>query len=257
LAPTLEPLLADVVGDVRAALDRLAGMGFRCVQLSATQPGLRPRELDRSARRDLLATLRRKELTLAGIDLWIPPGHLLEPARVDYALDAVQQAIELAADLERCPVSVNLPRAVESAAQTADEKEIVKSNPSTTNSPSAVIESIAACADRHGVAIADHAQPLQRFSGIGAGIDPATWLAAGLDPVKELFKLSDRLISARLCDLLTTGLRGPIGDRRHGRLDALAYRATLDTIGYRRPVVIDARQWSDPWNGIGQCASAW
>ena len=38
------------------------------VQLSAAQAGLRPRELDRSARRDLLATLRRRELAVAGID---------------------------------------------------------------------------------------------------------------------------------------------------------------------------------------------
>ena len=48
LAPTLAAL-----GDrPRTAIDRLAGLGFRAVQLSASQPGLRPRELDRSGRRD-------------------------------------------------------------------------------------------------------------------------------------------------------------------------------------------------------------
>jgi hypothetical protein len=43
-------------------------MGFRSVQLSAAQPGLRPRELDRSGRRDLLARLSRLQMPAAGLE---------------------------------------------------------------------------------------------------------------------------------------------------------------------------------------------
>ena len=73
LAPTLAPLGEQP----RAALARLSKLGFRHVQLDATQPGLRPRELDRSARRHLAATLRRPEDSPIGVDLWVPASHFV------------------------------------------------------------------------------------------------------------------------------------------------------------------------------------
>ena len=91
LAPTLGPL-AELLAP-RSVFDRLSELGYRYVQLSAAQPGLRPRELDKSARRDLLATLRRREMSPAGVDLWIPPDHFLASATVDRAAEAVVEAI--------------------------------------------------------------------------------------------------------------------------------------------------------------------
>ena len=97
LAPTLAPL-----GDrPRVALDRFAAMGFRHVQLSAMQPGLRPRDLDRSGRRDLGVRLGRLGMTAAGVDLWIPQTHFVDPYQVDRAVAAVLGAIELAGALDR------------------------------------------------------------------------------------------------------------------------------------------------------------
>jgi len=62
----LAPTLADLGGSPRAMLTLLHDRGFRAVQFSALTPDLRPRELDQSARRDVLATLRRNELQLGG-----------------------------------------------------------------------------------------------------------------------------------------------------------------------------------------------
>ena len=104
LAATLEPL-----GDPVESLEWLGGAGVRGVQLSATQPGLRPRTLDGAARRELRARLKRLELTLSGLDLWIPPEHFTEPANVDRATAAAEAAVVLAADLGRVPVSMTLP----------------------------------------------------------------------------------------------------------------------------------------------------
>ncbi len=148
LAPTLGPL-----GDQpRAALDRLAAMGFRYVQLSATQSGLRPRDLDRSARRDLLVRLRRLEMQVSGLDLWIPPAHFLDPALVDRAVDAVRAALELAGDLQRCPISLELPR------------------PLDDESLGPVIETIAELALRVGVELADHAAPDATADQLAGGL---------------------------------------------------------------------------------------
>jgi sugar phosphate isomerase/epimerase len=226
--------------EVRAALQRLAAMGYRAVQLSAAQRGLRPADLDRSARRDLLATLRRIELAVSGIDVWIPPADLLDAARCDRALGAVRGAIELAADLGRCPVSLILPH---------DDR-----NPRAIESRQTIIDS----ADRHGVALADHAISQRDAARFGIGIDPAAWLGNNLDPVEAVLRAGQagRLESVRISDLDTAGFRCPPGTPG-GRLDLLAYRVTVATSGFEKAVIVDARQWTDPWSGLRGAMDAW
>ena len=248
LAPTLEPLVSANGGggdgeSIRAAMERIASMGFRFVQLSATQPGLRPRDLDQSARRDLVATLRRRELAVAGLDLWIPPRHFLEAAHSDRAVSAVLAAIELASDLGRGSVSLTLP------GTTADDSDALKP----------ALDAISDHANRFGVMIADHAVPVVARDSelIGVGIDPAAWLSSGGDPSAALMANARRIVSARVCDLLTSGLRGPVGDRHEGQLDVVAYKVALSVIGYARPAVVDARNWIEPWKGIEQTRRAW
>lgn len=233
LAPTLGPLLTAGAA-ARDLFARLSGMRFRFVQLSATHPGLRPRDLDQSARRDLLATLRRNELAAAGLDAWIPQSHFDESTKVDRAVSALIETIDLAADLGRVPVSVMMP-----------------------NEPSG-IEMIINRAAHRGVELADHRIPVAAApQEVGVGIDPAAWLSQGHDPAAAVTANATRLVAARLSDLLSSGMRGPIGDRREGRLNILAYQVALSVSGYRRPVVVDARQWIDPWGGLAQSAQAW
>lgn len=229
LAPTLAPLQVAPA----EAFRRLAALGFRRVQLAATQPGFRPRELDRSARRDLGATLRRREMTVAGIDLWIPPAHFLDPARVDRAVAATIETLKLAADLDRCPVCLELPED-----GTGDE----------------VIATMRDAALHEGIALADHAVPPAERPGIGVGVDPVAWMADGRDPVEAVAMAGERLVSARVGDLLRGGLRGPLGGDG-GRLDVAAYHTALALRAV--PVVIDARQWADPWAGLERTARAW
>lgn len=243
-APPLAPTLAALGGDPRHALNRLHDMAFRFVQFSAAQPGLKPRELDRSARRDLLATMRRMEIEPAGIDLWIPPEHLCSASHVDRAVSALIAAIEMAADLGRVPVSVQLP-------------------PKHDESDEAVY-TVRAAAHRHGVPLADHAvfttndarHEHDEFFGIG--IDPAAWLASGSDPANIVSGNSTAIIAARLCDISTSGMRFPIGERAaSGRLDVQAYKVALSIAGYTRPIALDARQWPEPWTGIAHSRDAW
>jgi len=215
LAPTLA-----VLGDrPRSSLDRLARMGFRSVQLSATQPGLRPRELDRSGRRDLLARLRRLQLPAAGLDLWIPAAHFTDPATVDRAVATVGAAIELAGDLDRCPVSLVLP---------GDDAR-------------PLIDAIAEQALRHGVRVADHAVPPQAQGAnpsIGAGIDPSSWLSRDEDPVAAVSKYARDLVSVRLSD--------------DPKFDAGAFQQALMACAYRGPVVVDLRDSADAWRRLAE-----
>lgn len=144
----LAPTVASLDADPRRAFVRVREMGFAHVQLSAAQNGLRPRELDQSARRDLLATLRRRELSVSGIDAWIPPEHFLDTAHVDRAVGAVLDAIDLAGDLGRVPVSLGLPG------------ELVD----------AVCSVLVERADHRGVGLAEHGVPDVARQGVGVGV---------------------------------------------------------------------------------------
>ena len=220
---TLEPL----GGAPRASIDRLVGFGARGVQLSASQPGLRPRELDRSGRRDLQAFLGRRSMHVTGIDQWIPLEHFTDPARVDRAAEALRAALELAADLGRCPVTTALP------ADAEDVWALVLTH-----------------AERWGVVVADAgAGDPRHHPACGKAFDPVASLAAGADPVDAVVRSASSLVAPRLADLSTAGFRAPIG-RPDGRLDVDAYLAAVAMCPRARSVVLDARQWTDPWSGV-------
>ena len=84
-------------GNLKASIQWASRVGFRAVTLDAKQ--VRGRDLDRSARRDLAAHLRRTEVAFAGLDLWIPSGHFRDDSNVDRAVGAVLDAISLCDDL--------------------------------------------------------------------------------------------------------------------------------------------------------------
>ncbi len=86
-------------GDARDRIEAARRLGCRAVHLDAML--LKPRDLDRSARRDLAAYLRRAELAVTGWDLIIPAAHWADPARVDRAVAATLAAIDLADEIRR------------------------------------------------------------------------------------------------------------------------------------------------------------
>lgn len=211
---------------VREQIEWAAQAGFRAVQLNAAAPGVRPRDLDRSARRDLAAVLRRSELSLAGVDLWIPPAHFLDPARSDRAMSAVREALGFAAEIAgltsgRAVVSMQLPADRAAAAS--------------------VTGAIAGAAQQVGAQVADHTWPpadgTSEEAPIGIGLDPATVLLAGgaRTPDQALLAAGERLVAARLSDLTSSG-RVPPGT---GRLDLLSYLVAAATIPGAEPLVLD------------------
>lgn len=233
----LAPTAASLGNDLRLICDRLRRDGWRSIQLSAAMPGARPRELGASARRDLAATLRRTELVPAGMDLWIPQEHFLDQATVDRAVTSLDAACDLAADLGIATLSITLPGSDQLDAEIRE-----------------VIESSSA---KHGVLIADHRMPSRDSDDLcSAGIDPAACFSVDRDPVEVVLELAGRLVSPRLSDLVSTGLRGIPGDAG-GRLDIQAYRAAVETVASDRPVVLDLRQVTLPWEGMGIARSAW
>ncbi|MEY2716332.1 MAG: hypothetical protein RIT24_2675 [Planctomycetota bacterium] len=240
LAATISPLVSSrTCVDTRAALEWLGAAGYRGVQLSATDPETRPRELSMSARRDLAATMTRLELTCSGIDLFIPPAHFADATHMGRAFEAAEAAIEFAGMLGRVPVT--MPLAPKDSCD--------------------FLSAMTAVASRHGV---DLLLPIVEASELemlsppcAASIDCAAVLAAGGDPSALVFRAQARLGGLRLVDLGRTGLRAPILEPRESRLDALALRIALDTVVFARSPVVDARQWTDPAQGLGAVLARW
>lgn len=258
LGQPLAVAIASLAEDPREGLRRAAELGFRWVQISGTQRGTRPREMDRSAVRDLAATLRRHELGLAGIDLWIPPEHFRDPARVDRAMEALVAAVRVAGQLGHHPVSVTLPASNHSAAEgpAEDHDDDALGGERGTETLASALREMARLSAHEAVPIADHAVPATATEGIGIGIDPPAYLAAGRSPAKAATHAGDRLASARLVDLMSDGSRGPIGGEG-GRLDVTAYRAALSVAGLSRPVVVDPKGWGHVAAGLQRTARRW
>jgi sugar phosphate isomerase/epimerase len=239
LAATIEPLGADA----RESIAAVSAMGYRAVQLSATQPGMRPRELDAGDRRGLRGTLQRLGIVCGGVDLWIPPAHLTDPVHVDRAMSAIDGACGLAADMGRCALCVALPEQL----------------------PAESWQAICATADRHGVRIADfcvrnldasrHADAPPEL--VGTGIDPAALISAGIDPALHAASLGRRVAAARVVDLLASGMRGPPGEPAVARLDLPAFAAALALSGGAPSCCADARQWVDPRAGLECTLARW
>lgn len=229
---------------MRTMVEWVAGAGARGVQIDATMAGVRPRELDRSGRRDLASLLRRVELVCTGVDVFVPPEHFASPQHADRAVSSVLGAIEMAADLAALSsgsIVTRLSRAAGAVSLTLPDK-----------TPPDVLAAIAAHASTCGVSVANFAWPIAEESGdgtIGVGLDPATAMAAGEDPIALAARLGKRLAGARLSDLAKGVGAGRVAPGE-GRLDVGAYMVTLATTGYTGAAVLDLHGLRTPGRAI-------
>lgn len=221
-----------------AGLTLARASGCAAVQLDATAPGMRARELDRSARRDIAATIKRHGLGFSGLDAWIPETHFASPQHADRAIEAVAQACGLAGELARLTesrpavVCVTLPE-----------------------EPSAeLVSAIVAGAMSAGVRVADFSAGLTEPGAIiGTGFDPASEITAGADVLNCAAARSGGIIDARLTDASKFG-RVPVGQ---GVLDVREYRAVLTTVSTVRSITIDVRGLPDPITAVRLAADEW
>lgn len=231
LAATLAAL-----GDSMEGLAWLSANEFGAVQLSAAQPGLRPRELDGAARRGLREQLRRLELEPSGIDLWIPVAHFASEAEVARAIDAMVSALALAEFLGRVPLSCVLPgasMAVEARRSIVDE------------------------AARRGVAIADFAEDAVVEGPVGFGVDQALCQARGVSMVEAIVRAASNLVAVRLGEHGPGGSRRPVAEGSRAAEELLSVKATLEIGLFRGIAVADARAWPDPRSGLLATRAAW
>ena len=247
LAPTLGPLVHAAGKPPKQILALIAEQGFGSVQLDATLSGLRPRELDSTARRDLVATATRSGLALSGIDFFIPAEHYTDSQYTDRAAQAAAAACSLAGDLGRIPLSLNLPVAKADASLVQSIIEQADAD--------GVMLAIHDEANRDGLQtwLSDHAPP-----HVGVGLDPAALLIRDGDPSAAAQALSNYLRVARLSDASkgqADGGRQVVGA---GGLDVMPYRVSIDLAPKRLgPVVLDLRGLGSLVHAMTSAKQAW
>lgn len=231
----LAPTVASLHTDLRRGLDMLRRAGFRAVQLAASgENGMRPRTMSASEVRDVALTLRRQELQVAGLDLWIPPDHFTDQVHVDRAIAAVEAAADLLAQLPhggRGAISITLSDVLPHAD---------------------IMQTLVASAHATGVRLAVLGpDPADLPTGCVPVIDPPDWLVRGWDPVAAA---SDPTSVPRLCDRVGGMRAAPAAD---GELDVQAYRVTCEVADSDRAVVADLRGLPDAVAALRAMQSAW
>lgn len=151
----------------RGLIGWVSKVGYREVALDGTHPELRARFLDRSARRDLAASLKRSQLGLSGVDVFVPDKHFADREHADRATAAVYGAIELARELG------SLGAGSDAVVCFALPDEPVKG----------VESEIAAHAERFDVSVAVVRRDV---TGLGRAVDVDALIDAGVEPAERI-----------------------------------------------------------------------
>lgn len=229
--PRLSPRMA-----IDAAASLMAAHRRAHVQLDATLPGLRARDLDRSARRDLVATLKRHGCRFSGIDLFIPPEHFALGEYADRAATAAIGAIDLLSDF--------------SALGAAEGGVVCLRLPASPQC--AVILALAERSIERGVTIANFGDAsLDRFA---RGVDCEQAVRESRDVAALI--ASKSVSAVRLGDW--NGSRPVAVGSKGAKLDLSAVAAACSVAAPQIPVIIDTSQAGDDWNQWAlQAIQAW
>jgi sugar phosphate isomerase/epimerase len=234
--------------------------GIRAITLDGTAQGMRARQLDGSARRDIAAHIRRHAMNFTGIDMWIPPEHFISPALQQRAMDAINDAADLAENLAKLTHpstsarSTYAPPLINLVLPTVASASISKaelSEASTDDLYHAMVMGLKEISNRRRVVFADHSAlamvntqirsdtQSRESSDIKFGIDPAAMMLAGGDVTQALSANGHAIVAARLSDA-TTASRILPGDPG-SRLDVATFKALLAAVTDTRAVTIDLR----------------
>ncbi|MGP1347050.1 MAG: hypothetical protein ACTS3F_10345 [Phycisphaerales bacterium] len=227
---------------IRSALEWAGRTGFEFVGIDAADARTRPRLLDRSARRDLASAMRRAELSLGCVELWIPAEHVDDAARADRAVAALLGGVELAGELaalaggRACFVTALRSGGGRSDAD-GDEDGL-------SAGARAALELVEARAGALGVEVGEAGWPMlagEAGSPVGVAVDPASIIAGGGDPVGGLSGAhgAGRLRAVRLNDLGRRGRVAVAGRGEGGRLDAEAFVMTAAALNVTHPLMLD------------------
>ena len=234
---------------IKDGIKTASTLGFKGIQIDATQRDITPENLSQTGRRELrrIIDLNRLELCALGGELGI--GFINEN-EFDFLINRIKAIINLALDLQTNIITVQ-----------------IGSIPTETDSThwhavNTAIGEIGRHAENYGCRLAakisfDNYSTLKDFlkslytEGIRLIYDPASLMINNLDPIKGIHELHKYIVHTNLWDTRQTeegrNIEVPIGE---GILPVEEFVSTLESTGYYGFYVINSKTMQQPVENI-------
>ena len=245
LGVVLESLRLNIKEGIKTA----SALGFKGIQINATQNELSPEDLSQTGRRELKRILDISKLHLCALSGELGAGFINEN-QFDFLIKRTKQIINLALDLQTTIITIQIG------------KIPTETGSAHWNTVSSVLNEIGMHAENYGCRLAARAS-FDSFStvkeyltslqtqGIRLIYDPATFMLNNLDPIKGLYELHEYIEHTSLWDTRQTGegrnIEVPIGE---GVTPVEEFVSTLESIGYYGFYVINSKGTPQPIESI-------
>ncbi len=234
---------------IKEGIKTASTLGFKGIQIDATQKDITPENLSPTGRRELKRIIDLNRLRLCALGGEIGTGFINEN-EFDFLIKRTKEIINLALDLQANIITIqigNIPTDTDST---------------HSHAVSAALNEIGMYAENYGCRLAarvtlDNYSTLKKFltslqtQGIKLIYDPASLITNNLDPIKYIYELHEYIILTNIWDTRQTGegrrIEAPIGE---GIVPVQEFVSTLESIGYYGFYVINSKGFQQPIENI-------
>ncbi len=226
-----------------------SSLGFKGIQVDATQRDITPENLSQTGRRELKRIIDLNRLELCALGGELGTG-FINTNEFDFLIKRTKEIINLALDLQTSIVTVQIG-------------SIPTDNSSTHwHAVNTALSEIGIHAENYGCRLAvkasyDSYSTLKDFlkslhtDGVKLIYDPASLMATNLDPIKGIYELHEYIVHTNLWDTRQTEegrqIEVPIGD---GIIPVEEFASALDSTGYYGYYVINSKTMQHPVENI-------
>ena len=234
---------------IKDGIKTASALGFKGIQIDATQREITPENLSLTGRRELRRLIDTNRLCLCALGGELGVGFINEN-EFDFLIKRIKAIINLALDLKTSII-------------TAQIGSISTQTDSTYwHAVNAALSEIGRHAENHGCRLAakisfDSYSTLKDFlkslytEGIKLIYDPASLIINNLDPIKGIHELHKYIVHTNLWDTRQTeegrNIEVPIGE---GIIPVEEFVSTLESTGYHGFYVINSKTMQQPVENI-------
>ncbi len=241
---TLESFRLGIKGGIKTA----SSLGFKGVQIDATQRDITPENLSQTGRRELKRMISSNRLFLCALGGELGVGFANED-EFDFLIKKIKKVINLALDLDTSIVTIQIGSIP------------VETDPHWLSVNTALNE-VGKYAENYGCRLAakvlyEDYTTLKKFlkslytEGIKLNYDPASLMTNNLDPIKGIHELQKFIAHTNLWDTKQTedgrNIEVPIGE---GIIPVEEFASTLESTGYYGFYVINSKTMQHPVENI-------
>ena len=242
---TLESFRLGIKDSIKTA----STLGFKGIQIDATQRDITPEGLSQTGRRDLNRIVSTNRLCICSLGGELGVGFDNEN-EFDFIIKKIKKIINLALDLQTNIVTIQIG----SIPVEADSTHWL--------SVHTALNEIGIHAENYGCRLAvkasyDNYSTLKDFlkslytEGIKLIYDPASLMTTNLDPIKGIYELHEYIVHTNLWDTRQTEegrqIEVPIGD---GIIPVEEFASALDSTGYHGFYVLNSKTMQNPIENI-------